>query len=154
MAILDFLKNKEEREEAAKRTELKTQKPSPVKEVKKAAKPIAKKEEVKEVKVVKAEKITGRKDTTFSYEAIKQPHISEKATDLGQMNQYVFEVSPNYNKKELKRAIEGVYKVNVLSVNTIKIPPKKRRLGKTEGFRKKYKKAIVTIKEGQTIEIL
>jgi large subunit ribosomal protein L23 len=90
----------------------------------------------------------------FSYEAIKQPHISEKATYLADSNKYTFEVSPNYNKHEIKSAVEGVYGVKVLSVNIIKIPAKKRRLGKTQGFRKAFKKAIVTIKEGQKIEIL
>jgi large subunit ribosomal protein L23 len=63
-------------------------------------------------------------------------------------------VSPNYNKNEIKNAVEGIYNVDVLSVNVIKIPSKKRRLGKTEGFRKAYKKAIVKIKNGQKIEIL
>jgi len=55
---------------------------------------------------------------------------------------------------EIKKSVEGIYGVDVLSVNVIRIPSKKRRLGKTEGFRKAYKKAIVTIKEGQKIEIL
>ena len=73
---------------------------------------------------------------------------------MSEINQYTFEVSPNYNKHEIKKAVEGIYKVNVLSVNIIKIPAKKRRLGKTEGFRKTYKKAIVKIKNGQKIEIL
>jgi len=139
MALLDFLKRKKEVEKA-KKVEKKTQKPLD--------------EKKEEVKVINNEKFFASKDTTFSYEAVSRPHVSEKGTLLGQINQYVFEVSPNYNKKELKRTIEGMYKVNVLSVNVIKIPPKKRRLGKTEGFRKAYKKAVVTIKEGQKIEII
>ena len=94
------------------------------------------------------------KNAKFSYEAIKQPHISEKASYLAEKDQYVFEVSPNYNKQEVKKSVEGIYGVDILSVNMIKIPAKKRRLGKTEGFRKAYKKAVVTIKEGQKIEIL
>jgi large subunit ribosomal protein L23 len=94
------------------------------------------------------------KNTKFSYEAVKQPHISEKASYLAEKNQYTFEISPNYGKQEVKKSVEGIYGVDVLSVNVIKIPAKKRRLGKTEGFRKAYKKAIVTIKEGQKIEIL
>ncbi|OGZ78905.1 MAG: 50S ribosomal protein L23 [Candidatus Staskawiczbacteria bacterium RIFOXYD2_FULL_37_9] len=90
----------------------------------------------------------------FSYEAIKQPHISEKGSYLAEKDQYIFEVSPNYNKQEIKNAVEGIYGVNVLSVNSVKIPAKRRRLGKTEGFRRAYKKAIVKIKNGQKIEIL
>jgi len=106
---------------------------------------------------VKTEKLSVTKKTAtsvFSYDAIKKPHISEKATDLSEKDQYIFEVSPNYNKHEIAKSVEGIYGVNVLSVNVIKIPAKKRRLGKTEGFRKAYKKAIVKIKEGQKIEIL
>ena len=76
------------------------------------------------------------------------------ATYLAENDQYTFEVLPNYSKQEIKKAIEGIYGVDVVSVHTIQIPSKKRRLGKTEGFRKSYKKAIVKIKEGQKIEIL
>ena len=95
--------------------------------------------------------LTGR---NFSYEAVKEPHISEKASYLAEKNQYIFQVSPNYNKQEIKKSIEGIYGVDVLSVNIVKIPAKKRRIGKTEGFRKGFIKAIVKIKEGQKIEIL
>ena len=94
------------------------------------------------------------KNSKFSYEAIKQPHISEKASYLAEQDQYIFEVSPNFNKNEIKNSVEGIYGVDVLSVNIIRIPAKKRRLGRTEGFRKAYKKAVVKIKEGQKIEIL
>ena len=90
----------------------------------------------------------------FSYEVVKQPHISEKATYLAEKNQYIFEISPNYNKKEIKKSVEGIYGVDVLSVNIVKIPAKRRRIGRTEGFRKGYVKAIIKIKEGQKIEIL
>jgi len=88
------------------------------------------------------------------YEAIKRPHISEKATFLSEGGQYVFEIVGGYNKEEIKNAIEGIYGVDVLSVNMVKIPAKKRRLGRTEGYRKAYKKAIVKIKQGQKIEII
>ena len=149
MALLDFLKKKEEAEKA-KKAEEKSEKVSVAKtEAKSASKKTEKKVEKKETAA--AAKTTNAK---FSYDAIKQPHISEKASYLGEKNQYTFEISPNYNKKEIKDAVEGIYNVNVLSVNMIKIPPKKRRLGKTEGFRKSYKKAVVTVKEGQKIEIL
>ena len=135
MALLDFLKKKEEAKKA-----------KPVKNTEKVS--VSKKTvEAKPVKVkAKTEK--------FSYEAIKKPHISEKASYLSEKDQYIFEISPNSNKNEVKRAVEGLYGVDVLSVNVVKIPPKKRRLGKTEGFRKAYKKAIVKIKNGQKIEIL
>jgi len=147
MAILDFLKNKEE--------ESKTP-------VKKPAKVSAPKAPAKKTSVKKIEKIdvpaktpsVKTKSEKFSYEAVKQPHISEKASYLAEKDQYIFEVSPNYNKHEIKKSVEGIYGVNVLSVNIIKIPAKKRRVGRTEGFRKAYKKAVVKIKNGQKIEIL
>lgn len=136
MALLDFLKNKKDAEKARK----------PVRKAEKVL--VEKKEGVAKAQTQKT------KNVKFFYEAIKKPHISEKASDLAEVNQYIFEISPNYNKNEIKKAVEGLYGVNVLSVNMVKIPHKKRRLGKTEGFRKAYKKAIVKIKEGQKIEIL
>ena len=144
MAILDFLKNKEDAAKAKK----------PVK--KSVKKPLVAKEDNKEEKTVSAVKPakTVAKNGKFSYEAVKQPHISEKASYLAEKDQYTFEVAPNYNKHEIKKAVEGIYNVDVMSVNVIKIPAKKRRLGKTEGFRKSFKKAVVKIKEGQKIEIL
>jgi large subunit ribosomal protein L23 len=135
MALLDFLKNKKERDKAVK-------KPSEIKVEKKSVQ-----EPVKSAKRV----LTGKK---FSFEAIKQPHISEKASYLAEKNQYVFEILKGCNKNEIKKAVEGIYGVNVLSVNIVKIPPKKRRVGRTEGYRKGFSKAIVKIKEGQKIEIL
>jgi large subunit ribosomal protein L23 len=144
MALLDFLKKKKEAEKAKK--------PAKVSVVKKENKPAVKKVEKTEIATVAVSPKT--KSSKFSYEAIKQPHISEKASYLAEMDQYIFEVSPNYNKNEIKKAVEGIYGVDVLSVNVIKIPAKKRRLGKTEGFRKAYKKAVVKIKNGQKIEIL
>jgi large subunit ribosomal protein L23 len=101
-----------------------------------------------------ASKATARR-RDFSFEAVERPHVSEKGTILSEkQNQYIFEVAPKFSKQEIKKSIEGVYGVNVLSVNTVKIPAKKRRLGRTQGFRKGYKKAIVKIAKGQKIEIL
>jgi len=148
MALFDFLKRKKEAEKSKKPAK-KPAKASVVKpEVKKAEKKVEKTETIAKPVVAKA------KNAKFSYEAIKQPHISEKASYLAEKDQYIFEVLPNYNKNEIKKSVEGIYGVDVLSVNIIKVPSKRRRLGKTEGFRKGYKKAIVKIKNGQKIEIL
>jgi large subunit ribosomal protein L23 len=146
MAILDFLKNKEDSQKA-KDAKKKAKKPVKASVEKKF-------EEPKKVETQKAVVKNNKKDVSFSYEAIKKPHISEKATYLAEKNQYIFEVLPNFNKSEIKKAVEGIYNVNVLSVNMVTIPPKKRRLGKVQGWRKKMTKAIVKIKDGQTIEIL
>ena len=99
------------------------------------------------------EKRGSKNEGKFSYNIVKEPHISEKATYMADDDKYVFKVYSNANKPEIKKAVEGIYGVNVLAVNVIRIPKKKRRLGRTEGFRKAYSKAIVTIKEGQKIEI-
>ncbi len=81
------------------------------------------------------------------------PHISEKGTAISKQDQYIFRVAPKANKTEIKKAVESLYGVNVLSVNTVKIPKKKRRLGKISGFKKGYKKAIIKIKKNQKIDI-
>ncbi len=146
MALLDFLKRKDEIEKAKKAEK----KPAKVLDTKIEEK---KQEKVVE-KVQTVVKSTKGKDVNFSYEAVKNPHISEKASYLAEKDQYTFNVSPNHNKNEIKKAVEGIYSVDVLSVNIIKIPAKKRRLGRTEGFRKGFKKAVVKIKNGQKIEIL
>ena len=86
---------------------------------------------------------------------LKQPVVSEKMTALGNKEgHYGFIVDKKANKIEIKKAVEGIYGVNVLDVNIIKIPSKKRRLGRTQGFKKGFVKAIVSIKDGQKIEIL
>ena len=88
------------------------------------------------------------------YKILKAPQVTEKATDLVKKNQYVFKVWPRTNKMEIKKSVEDTYGVSVVAVNIIKVPRKKRRLGKASGFRKGYKKAVVKIKEGQKIEVL
>ena len=66
----------------------------------------------------------------------------------------MFLVSQSANKSEIKKVIEKEHKVKVVSVNIINVKPKKRRLGKTIGFKPGYKKAIVTVKKGQTLDVL
>ena len=88
------------------------------------------------------------------FKILIEPHITEKTTDLEKKNQYVFKVFPKANKTEIKKAIEDLYKVEVLDVKIINVPKKRRRLGRISGLKKGYKKAIVKIKEGQKIEVL
>ena len=115
--------------------------------------PIEKQKEIKEemVAVPKREK---KKVVGEAYRILKTPHATEKAADLAEKNQYVFKVWPRANKTEIGKAIKDIYGVDVLSVRIIKVPRKQRRLGKVQGWRKGYKKAIVKIKEGQKIEIM
>jgi len=88
------------------------------------------------------------------FKILIEPHITEKTTDLEKKNQYVFKVFPKANKTEIKKAIEDLYKVEVLDVKIINVLKKRRRLGRISGWKKGYKKAIVKIKEGQKIEVL
>lgn len=118
-------------------------------------KPARKEVEKKVTPQSKSQKRIAKTKTTskLAYRILKSPHITEKATELASRNQYTFLVWPEANKVEIKKAIEDLYKVKVTDVNIINIPPKRRRLGRTLGWRKGYKKAIVTIQEGQKIDI-
>ncbi len=168
MALLDIFKKKkkikekkEEKKEKKEKKELK--KPSPEKEIKEKEvkeKKIEKKEEVKKEKLkkekTKKEKTKKEKSIIaggkLAYRILKSAHITEKTTDLARENKYTFRVYPDANKTEIKKAVEQLYKVDVLDVKIIKVPRKRRRLGMTRGWRREYKKAIVKIKEGQKIE--
>ncbi len=86
-------------------------------------------------------------------DVIIKPVISEKSYSLVEQNRYTFIVNPKSNKTEIKRAIEEIYNVKVLSVNTLKIPKKPRRLGISMGYKPGYKKAIITLREGDSIQI-
>jgi len=123
-----------------------------------------KKKEEKEIEKQKKEepfvkeppemKLKKEKVSRGAFKILKSPHITEKASDLTKVNQYIFKVFPRANKTEIKKAVENLYGVNVISVKIINIPPKRRTLGRISGWRKGYKKAIVKIKEGQKIELL
>lgn len=88
-----------------------------------------------------------------SYTLLRRPMITEKGTALkDENNQLVFEVSLDANKCEIKKAVERLFKVTVLSVRTQNRQGKRKRLGKSVGRRKNWKKAIVTIKEGDRVD--
>ena len=84
---------------------------------------------------------------------IRRPLVTEKVTRLQEkVSQYVFEVDPNSNKIQIKRAVEERFKVKVTQVRTLRIRGKVKRLGRFTGRRPDWKKAIVTLAEGQKIE--
>ncbi len=91
-------------------------------------------------------------------ELIKRPVVTEKAMRLGELGQYVFIVDPKANKVEIKKAVEELFEVDVLSVRTMKVKGKmKSRFTKTGVMRGQAplrKKAIVTLKEGQIIDLV
>ncbi len=88
------------------------------------------------------------------YEIIKRPIITERSTGLREKeNKYTFVVVKKANKEQIKYAVEQLFKVKVEKVNTSIFPGKKRRVGLYEGYRPDWKKAIVTLREGQRIEL-
>lgn len=84
---------------------------------------------------------------------IKCPIVTEKATLLLEQNKYVFDVVPKATKPQIKAAIESLFDVKVVSVNTLHRPPKKRRVGKFLGYKAHSKRAIVTLAEGDSITL-
>ena len=83
---------------------------------------------------------------------IKSPIMTEKSTNLNQFNKYSFFVSKNSNVKEIKQAIEITFKVKVDRVNTLVTRGKLKSFKGSVGFKNDYKKAIVTLAEGNTID--
>ncbi|MZP30255.1 50S ribosomal protein L23 [Heliobacterium undosum] len=87
------------------------------------------------------------------YDVLKKPVISERSMDLAQENKYTFVVEPKANKIEIKHAVEQLFNVKVLDVHTMNVKGKPKRMGKYAGRTADKKKAIVTLKEGDKIEI-
>lgn len=87
------------------------------------------------------------------YEVIKRPIISEKSTALAELaGKYVFEVDSKSNKHEIRDAVQQLFKVNVREVRTLMVHGKVKRLAKSTVKRSNWKKAIVTLAEGQKID--
>lgn len=84
---------------------------------------------------------------------IKGPIMTEKSAGLAQNNIITFSVDTKANKTQIKQAVEKKFNVKVESVNTVNVRPKKKRVGKYTGYTSKVKKAIVTLKEGSSIEL-
>lgn len=86
-------------------------------------------------------------------ELIIKPVITEHSVDLMAQNKYTFKVDKGANKIEIKKAIEEIFKVRVVNVATMRVKGKKKRMGRYQGMTSEWKKAIVTLAEGETIEI-
>ena len=88
-----------------------------------------------------------------SIDSIRNPIVTEKATILSEQNKTVFKVHNKANKKTIKKSIEKIFKVNVIKVNIVSQKTKiKMRQGK-KSFKSGYKKAIITLKKGQSIDL-
>ena len=166
MSIFDFLKKEKtppviDKKEVKQKKIKKTEKPR-IKKITK--KPVSEKiekpsfpedkEKIKKKVVQKPGLHRYSKHYEQGYRILKNVHITEKATELAEKGQYIFKVFENANKQEIKKVVESVYHVDVVSVNIINIHRKRKRLGKSIGWKQGYKKAIVKIKKGQEIEIL
>lgn len=87
------------------------------------------------------------------HEVLIKPVVSEKSTGLMEENKYTFEVDRKANKIEIKHAVETIFKVTVLDVNTMHVPGKMKRQGRFQGLTPSWKKAIVTLQAGQRLPI-
>lgn len=85
-------------------------------------------------------------------EVLRRPVVTEKSTLLQGQHKYVFEVAKSANKAQIKEAVQAAFNVGVRSVNVSKVPGKLRRVGRTITHTQDWKKAIVTLQPGQTIE--
>jgi large subunit ribosomal protein L23 len=87
-----------------------------------------------------------------AHDIIVRPIITEKSSRMMAQNKYTFEVLPGANKIEIRHAVEEVFKVKVSSVHTIKVRSKPKRMGRFSGRSRSWKKAIVTLVQGERIQ--
>tara|TARA_B100000745_G_C19785976_1_gene257714 strand:+ start:100 stop:393 length:294 start_codon:yes stop_codon:yes gene_type:complete len=81
------------------------------------------------------------------------PNVTEKSTSLSEYNKVVFKVNKNAKKKLIKKSIEKIFKVNVIKINTINLKGKTKLVRNRKSYKPGYKKAIVTLKKGQSIDL-
>jgi large subunit ribosomal protein L23 len=90
----------------------------------------------------------------FHYlDTIISPNITEKSTALSEFNKIVFRVHKGASKNTIKRSVEKIFKVNVVKINTIKLKGKTKLVRNKKVFKPGYKKAIITLKKGQSIDL-
>ncbi len=101
----------------------------------------------------KDKKVKKGSKASNAYKVLVKPLITEKVTDLGAMNKYAFEVSRSANKIEISKAIEDVYGIKPENVNIINMKGKVVTRGRYSGKRKDWKKAVITLPKGKTIQV-
>ena len=90
----------------------------------------------------------------FHYlDTVISPSITEKSTSLSEFNKVVFKVHKGSSKNSIKRSIEKIFKVNVIKINTINIKGTTKLIKNKRSFKSGYKKAIITLKKGQSIDL-
>ena len=87
------------------------------------------------------------------YDVLSKPLVTEKNAQLQELGKYTFEVALRANKHQIKQAVEIAFNVNVTAVNIITVPGKQRRIGRQQVLTPSWKKAIVTLKPGDKIEL-
>lgn len=121
--------------------------PEPKEKIKAVKKPDSKTEPVKKTSIK-------RKDLKEAHIILKEPHISEKSTQMSDQRKYIFRIYPLVNKIQVKKAVSSLYGVAVKDVRIINIKSKERVLRGKKGTKPGYKKAIVTLEEGYKIELM
>jgi|SRR3989344_4360473 len=90
----------------------------------------------------------------FSFQAMRGLHVTEKASVLNSLNQYIFKVFSDANKIQIRKAVERLYNVKVEAVKILNMPGKQRKLGQTEGRKPGFKKAIVKLAKDYKIDVM
>lgn len=88
-----------------------------------------------------------------AHDIIVRPVVTEHSYDMMEKNTFTFEVAKNANKIEVAKAVEEIFDVTVVKVNTLTVKPKKKRVRVQQGYTRTWKKAMVTLKDGDTIEL-
>jgi large subunit ribosomal protein L23 len=149
MSIFDrFKKTKKEPEKEAK------YEPKEEKAVKKEDVKGAEVKESREEKIIKLPKRVEKKAFSEAWHILQSPHVTEKSGMLAEHNHFVFKVSPSANKQQIKKAVQDLYGVAVDKVTVVNIPRKARKLGKSQGFKSGYRKAMVKLAPGEKIEVM
>ena len=89
----------------------------------------------------------------YYLDTVISPNITEKSTSLSEFNKVVFKVHKGASKNSIKKSIEKIFKVNVVKVNTINLKGKTKLVRNKKAYKSGYKKAIVTLKKGQNIDL-
>ena len=89
----------------------------------------------------------------YYLDTVISPNITEKSTSLSEFNKVVFKVHKGASKNSIKKSIEKIFKVNVVKVNTINLKGKTKLVRNKKSYKPGYKKAIVTLKKGQNIDL-
>jgi large subunit ribosomal protein L23 len=159
MGIFSVLKHKDKKEKTDQKDQkvLDSKKAKDSKEEKKKELTVAEiaedKDEKGKTKSKKSKGKANKHDTKDAYKVLLRALITEKASYLKAENKYLFEVNPDTNKNEIKKAIFHVYGVWPTKINVSNLGGKNKRYGRNTGVTKAKKKAIVTLKKGDTIEL-